>query len=43
MAISLTKNAAERVRGYIERRGHGVGLRIGIKKTGCSGFAYVRK
>ncbi|MBH98629.1 MAG: iron-sulfur cluster assembly protein IscA [Rhodospirillaceae bacterium] len=41
MAISLTKNAAERVRGYIERRGHGVGLRIGIKKTGCSGFAYV--
>ena len=41
MAISLTQSAAERVRGYLERRGHGVGLRIGIKKTGCSGYAYV--
>ena len=41
MAISLTESAAERVRSYLERRGHGVGLRIGIKKTGCSGYAYV--
>ena len=41
MAISLTESAAERVRGYLERRGHGVGLRLGIKKTGCSGYAYV--
>ena len=41
MAISLTQSAAERVRGYLERRGHGVGLRLGIKKTGCSGYAYV--
>ena len=29
------------MRGYLERRGHGVGLRLGIKKTGCSGYAYV--
>ena len=41
MAISLTESAAERVRGYLEQRGHGVGLRLGIKKTGCSGYAYV--
>ena len=41
MAISLTESAAERIRGYLERRGHGVGLRLGIKKTGCSGYAYV--
>ena len=41
MAISLTSAAAERVRGYLARRGHGVGLRLGVRKTGCSGFAYV--
>ncbi len=41
MAISLTTTAAERVRGYLSRRGHGVGLRLGVRKTGCSGFAYV--
>jgi iron-sulfur cluster assembly protein len=41
MAISLTESAAERVRNYLARRGNGVGLRIGVKKTGCNGFAYV--
>jgi iron-sulfur cluster assembly protein len=41
MAISLTLSAAERVRSYLDRRGHGVGLRVGVKKTGCSGYAYV--
>lgn len=41
MAISLTTNAAERVRDYLDKRGHGVGLRVGVKKTGCSGYAYV--
>jgi len=41
MAISLTLSAAERVRSYLQRRGHGVGLRLGVRKTGCSGFAYV--
>jgi len=41
MTISLTESAAERVQGHLERRGHGVGLRLGIKKTGCSGYAYV--
>lgn len=41
MPISLTNAAAERVRTFLERRGHGIGLRLGVKKTGCSGFAYV--
>jgi len=41
MAISLTESAAHRVRTHLERRGNGIGLRVGIKKTGCSGFAYV--
>jgi iron-sulfur cluster assembly protein len=41
MAISLTEPAAERVRSYLHARGKGVGLRVGVKKTGCNGFAYV--
>ena len=41
MAISLTESAANRVRDHIERRGGGLGLRLGVRKTGCSGFAYV--
>jgi iron-sulfur cluster assembly protein len=41
MSVSLTPLAAERVRSFLERRGSGVGLRLGVKKTGCSGFAYV--
>jgi len=41
MTISLTPAAADRVRTLLGRRGHGIGLRLGVKKTGCSGFAYV--
>ncbi|NNF51661.1 MAG: iron-sulfur cluster assembly protein IscA [Gammaproteobacteria bacterium] len=41
MALSLTESAANRVRSYLDKRGKGVGLRVGIKKTGCSGYAYV--
>lgn len=41
MAISLTQPAAERVRTHLNTRGSGIGLRLGIKKTGCNGFAYV--
>jgi iron-sulfur cluster assembly protein len=41
MAILLTEPAAERVRSYLETRGAGIGLRVGVKKTGCNGFAYV--
>ena len=41
MAISLTPSAAERVKTFLAARGHGVGLKLGVRKTGCSGFAYV--
>ena len=41
MSVSLTPSAAERVRSFLDKRGRGVGLRLGVKKTGCSGFAYV--
>lgn len=41
MAISLTKSAADRVSTYLQKRGAGVGLRLGVTKTGCSGYSYV--
>ena len=41
MAISLTESAAQRVRKYLEARGDSIGLRLGITKTGCSGYSYV--
>lgn len=41
MAVTLTDKAAERVQRFIANRGSGVGLRVGVKSTGCSGFAYV--
>jgi iron-sulfur cluster assembly protein len=41
MAITLTPAAAERVRNHLATRGHGQGLRLGVRKTGCSGYAYV--
>jgi iron-sulfur cluster assembly protein len=39
--IQLTELAAEKVKQQLEKRGHGLGLRIGVKTTGCSGLAYV--
>lgn len=41
MGISLTESAAKRVKAFLAARGHGVGLRLAVRKTGCSGFAYV--
>jgi iron-sulfur cluster assembly protein len=41
MAISLTDSAAGRVRQYLDRRGKGVGLRLSVTQTGCSGYSYV--
>jgi iron-sulfur cluster assembly protein len=41
MAISLTEPAADRVKSHLEARGSGLGLRVGVTKTGCNGFAYV--
>ena len=41
MAVTLSAAAADRVRNFLASRGHGVGLRLAIKRTGCSGYAYV--
>ena len=41
MAITLTAKAADRIRHFMEQRGKGVALRLGVKTTGCSGMAYV--
>ena len=41
MSITLSDTAADRVRRFLDARGHGSGLRLAVKKTGCSGFAYV--
>jgi iron-sulfur cluster assembly protein len=41
MAITLTEAAASRVKHFLGNRGKGMGLRLGVKTTGCSGMAYV--
>lgn len=41
MAISITAAAADRVKNFLSTRGRGLGLRLGVKSTGCSGYAYV--
>ncbi len=41
MAISLTESAASRVRNYLDARDDSVGLRLGVTKTGCSGYSYL--
>jgi len=40
MAISVTEDAAKQIRSQLAKRGTGMGLRVGVKKVGCSGFAY---
>ncbi|MGC2167205.1 MAG: iron-sulfur cluster assembly accessory protein [Gallionella sp.] len=40
MGITVTESAARHIRNQIEKSGAGVGLRVGVKKSGCSGFAY---
>jgi iron-sulfur cluster assembly protein len=40
MTIRLTENAAQQIRKQLDKRGRGLGLRIGVKKVGCSGYAY---
>ena len=41
MAITMTENAARHVRTYLDSRGHGEGMRLGVRTSGCSGMAYV--
>ena len=40
MTISLTENAAKHVQNFLIKRGKGVGLRLGVRTSGCSGMAY---
>jgi iron-sulfur cluster assembly protein len=39
--ISITEKAADHIKGQLNERGKGVGIRLGVKTTGCSGLAYV--
>jgi iron-sulfur cluster assembly protein len=41
MAVTLTDAAASHVNTQLQKRGHGIGLRIATKKSGCTGYAYV--
>ncbi|NRB22137.1 iron-sulfur cluster assembly protein IscA [Shewanella sp.] len=41
MAISMTPAAADRVKSFLSNRGKGIGLRLGLKTSGCSGMVYV--
>ena len=41
MAITLTEAAASRVQSFLQNRGKGLGLRLGVRTSGCSGMAYV--
>ncbi len=40
MAITLTNAAAKHVANFLEKRGKGIGLRLGVRTSGCSGMAY---
>jgi len=41
MSISMSEAASERVSAFLSNRGHGYGVRLGVRTTGCSGMAYV--
>lgn len=40
MPVTMTERAASHVAGFLQKRGRGVGLRLGVRTTGCSGMAY---
>lgn len=40
MAVTLSESAAKHVTSFLSRRGKGVGIRLGVKTSGCSGMAY---
>jgi len=41
MSITVTQAAADHVRKFLNNRGKGVGIRLGVRTSGCSGMAYV--
>jgi len=40
MGVTLTAQAADHIEKYLQKRGSGLGLRLGVRTTGCSGMAY---
>ena len=38
MALTITEQAADRVKAFLENRGKGLGVRLGVKTSGCSGI-----
>ncbi len=40
MSVTLSESAAKHVQNFIAKRGRGIGLRIGVRTSGCSGMAY---
>ena len=40
MSVSLTESAARQIKKQLEKRGKGIGLKLGVRKSGCSGYAY---
>ncbi|MGR8952937.1 MAG: HesB/IscA family protein [Gammaproteobacteria bacterium] len=40
MSVTLTEKAAQQIKKQLEKRGSGIGLKLGVKKSGCSGYAY---
>lgn len=41
MSITVTENAAKQIKKQLIKRGSGIGLKLGVKPSGCSGYAYV--
>lgn len=41
MGVTFTDSAAKHIRGFLDQRGKGIGLRLAVRTTGCSGLAYV--
>ena len=41
MAVTMTESAAKHVAAFLANRGKGIGLRLGVKTSGCSGMAYL--
>ncbi|MEI6146962.1 MAG: iron-sulfur cluster assembly accessory protein [Methylococcales bacterium] len=41
MSVTVTESAAKQIKKQLEKRGKGLGLKLAVKKSGCSGYAYV--
>ncbi|MDX2426361.1 MAG: iron-sulfur cluster assembly accessory protein [Cycloclasticus sp.] len=41
MSVTVTESAAAQVKNQLEKRGKGMGLRLGVRESGCSGYSYI--